>query len=120
VKVVGPIEYGQPSAVARYTGKPRYDAYGFNARPGDRVDAEVKARSGRFQAWITDGSFRPLAGGEAHVAAKIPEGGPPGTTTPAAGSKLSEPRCGLRTKPGGDQQGVPRWRRRRNRPRSTS
>ena len=71
VKVVGPIEYGQSSALVRYTGKPKFSAFRFNARPGDQLDVTVNAKRGRYEAYLTDDSYRKLAGGEQHFTARI-------------------------------------------------
>lgn len=77
VEVVGPIEYGQPSSPVRYTGKPRFRAFEFNAKAGDHIEATVLTKRGTMQAYLTDVAFHELAGGSSHFTATIPESSAP-------------------------------------------
>ena len=79
VKVAGPIEYGQTSERVRYTGTPKFQAFEFNARPGERIEVTVTAKSGRMQAYLADSEYRTLGGGEGHFSALIPEKAVAGT-----------------------------------------
>src|SRR5947209_7812959 len=79
VKVLGPIDYGQTSAAVRYSNPPRYRAYEFNARPGDHIEIQVHAKRGVPEAFVTDSSFKSLAGGSAKFSATIPPDSKPAT-----------------------------------------
>ncbi len=78
-KLLGPIEYGQPSPEVTYTGNPRYVSFRFNAKPGDHLDVTIDGQPGKFQAYLTDAQYRKLAGGEAHFTAAIPSDSEPAT-----------------------------------------
>ena len=75
VRVIGPVEYGQPTEPARYTGHPRFHAFSFNAKPGDQIEAMVESKQAGMQAILTDARFERLAGGSAHFSAKLPSRG---------------------------------------------
>lgn len=79
VKVVGPVEYGQPTEQTRYTGTPKYQAFEFNARPGDRVEVSIKSKTGKLRSFLTDANYQSLAGGAGHFQATIPAGSQPAT-----------------------------------------
>lgn len=77
MKVVGPIEYGQPASHVRYTGHPKYQAFEFNARPGDHLEVSIATKSRKLRAFLTDAKFESLAGGSQHFNASIPNGSKP-------------------------------------------
>lgn len=79
VKVAGPIDYGQTSEPVHYTGTPKFQAFEFNARPGERIEVTVTAKTGRMQAYLADSEYRTLAGGKGHFSATIPENAAAGT-----------------------------------------
>ena len=79
VKIAGPIEYGQTSEPVHYSGHPKFQAFEFNARPGERVEVTVSAKAGRLQAYLADSEYRSLAGGNEHFSATIPAKSPAGT-----------------------------------------
>ena len=79
IKVLGSTEYGQTSAPVRYSGSPKYRAFGFNAKPGDYLEIWVHARRGIPKAFLTDSSFQSLAGGKAHFSTQIPSESQPAT-----------------------------------------
>lgn len=79
VKVIGPIDYGQVTDVVRYSSPPRYRAFEFNAKPGDRIEIWVHARRGVPEAFLTDSSFKTLTGGKARFSFVIPPESKPAT-----------------------------------------
>ncbi|MDQ6760383.1 MAG: hypothetical protein M3Z32_11050 [Acidobacteriota bacterium] len=79
IKVLGSIDYGQTSAPVRYTGSPKYRAFEFNAKPGDRLEIWVHARRGTPKAFLTNGSFQSIAGGNPHFSTVIPRESQPAT-----------------------------------------
>ncbi len=79
IKVLGSIDYGQTSAPVRYSGSPKYRAFGFNAKPGDQLEIWVHARRGTPKAFLTDSSFQSIAGGKPHFSTLIPRESQPAT-----------------------------------------
>jgi hypothetical protein len=79
VKVIGPIDYGEVTAPVRYSSPPRYRAFEFNGKPGDRIEIWVHARRGVPEAFLTDSNFKSLAGGNARFSAVIPPDSKPAT-----------------------------------------
>ena len=79
IEVLGSIDYGQTSAPVHYSSSPKYRAFEFNARPGDRLEIWVHSRSGVPKAFLTDSGFQSIDGGTAHFSAVIPRGSQPAT-----------------------------------------
>ena len=67
VKIVGPIEYGQPTGPVKYRGKPKFQAFQFNVRPGDRIEVSVESKEGRMKAYLVDAKFQSITGGSDHL-----------------------------------------------------
>ncbi len=66
IKMIGPIDYGQPTGPVKYTGKPKFEAFEFNARSGDLIEVSVTAKHGRMKAYVLNAKFQSLAGGTEH------------------------------------------------------
>ncbi len=79
IEVLGSIDYGQTSAPVHYSSSPKYRAFEFNARPGDRLEIWVHARRGVPKAFLTDSSFQSVDGGKAHFSTVIPRESEPAT-----------------------------------------
>ena len=79
VEVIGSIDYGQTSSVVHYKGQPKYRAFEFNAKPGDRLEIWVHARRGSPKAFLANSSFESMAGGNAHFNTVIPRDSQPAT-----------------------------------------
>jgi len=56
MKVVGSIKDGD-TKTTRYTSSPRFRAYRFSGKAGDRVEAWVRARNDDAVAWLTDARY---------------------------------------------------------------
>lgn len=62
-RYLGQIASGQ-TKVAAYEPPPTYRSYGFNARGGDDVTVDVKSKNGDSIGWITDSTYKVLAGND--------------------------------------------------------
>ena len=80
-KYLGQIANGETKSVY-YSDPPRYRAYGFTAKGGDEITADVKSTYGDGMGWITTASFDVLAANDdassstldAKVVYKVPAG----------------------------------------------
>ena len=79
IDVLGSIDYGQTSAPVHYSGSPKYRAFEFNARPGDRLEIWVHARRGVPKAFLTNSGFQSMDGGKPHFSTVIPRQSQPAT-----------------------------------------
>lgn len=59
--VVGSLRYGDTSAPVAYTPVPRYRAFTFDGRAGDRVEIWVRSADGRPMAWLRSPDARTLS-----------------------------------------------------------
>ncbi len=76
VKILGDLEYGQSSEPVEYSGAPRYSAFIFTAKAGDRIEAIVKDSQRKAFVAIADGSLNQLASGTTRLQFRIPNHGP--------------------------------------------
>jgi hypothetical protein len=81
-KVVGSLSYGQTSATVLYTSHPKYRAFKFAGRKGDKVETWVRSSDGGDAvAWIVDPHFAILgknddadsSTSDAHIAVTLPD-----------------------------------------------
>ncbi len=79
IEVLGSIDYGQTSAPVHYSSSPKYRAFEFNARPGDRLEIWVHARRGVPKAFLTNSGFQSIDGGNSHFSTVIPRESQPAT-----------------------------------------
>ena len=91
VKLVGPIQYGEPTAQVQYTGHPRFFAFDFNGRPGEQLEITIHGGPGKLMGYVTDARFRSLAGGNAHFKATIPADSQPSTYYVLVGESNGRP-----------------------------
>ncbi len=91
VKVVGAIDYGQPTGPVKYTGKPKFAAFEFNARPGDRIEVSVESKHGAMKAYLTDAKFQSITGGGKHFSWTIAQDSQPASYYIAVTEKDRKP-----------------------------
>src|SRR5688500_15622951 len=62
MKILGALGYGENSLEIGYTQQPRFRAYRFAGRAGDKVEARVRSSDGGDAvAWILDARFEVVA-----------------------------------------------------------
>ena len=90
MKILGSLDYGQTSAEAAYTKKPRYRAYKFGGSAGDKVDVWVRSSDGGDAvAWLLDNAFKVVGSNDdadgntldAHITATLPGNTDPSIVT---------------------------------------
>lgn len=91
MKILGSLDYGQTSAVVKYSPPPRYNAYKFGGKKGDTVDIWTRSTNGGDAVtWLLDNSYRVIAsnddadeGGtlDSHVKATLPGNSDPAIVT---------------------------------------
>lgn len=62
-RYLGQISSGQ-TKTANYEPPPTYRSYGFNAKGGDDVTVDIKSDDGDAIGWITDSTYKVLAGND--------------------------------------------------------
>jgi hypothetical protein len=76
VKILGDLDYGQSSGPVEYSGTPRYAAFIFTAKAGDRIEATVTGSDRNAVVAIADGSLNQLATSATRLEFRIPNHGP--------------------------------------------
>lgn len=69
-KYLGPIANGE-TKTSSYHNPPRYRAYGFQAKAGDEITAEVTSLEGDGMGWITTSGYEVLAANDDASAATL-------------------------------------------------
>ena len=76
VRIVGDLDYGQTSPLVEYTAQPRFRAFVFSAKAGDRIEVNVQGADRKAFVAIADGTLKQLASGTSRLSFRIPNHGP--------------------------------------------